>query len=194
MGHACINSFIPGTQILMADGTSKPIEDIIVGDWVWATDPETGRTVRIAKAEDVVQQAWLRLAQGRPRDALALLDAAPQARRIEDSIALAWIGAAAALHLGDDRAGLGAQRSVGRPQPGRRRLLGRVLEDCQGIPDHPVLALEHRHFAGRRMLQQLTSAQQARNDFLKAEIARLDVQIKGIAMLRAGGQWDRHGE
>lgn len=35
------------------------------------------------------------------------------------------------------------------------------------------------------VLQQLTSAQQARNDFLKAEIARLDVQIKDIAMLRA---------
>jgi len=35
------------------------------------------------------------------------------------------------------------------------------------------------------VLQQLTAAQQARNDFLKAEIARLDVQIKDIAQLRA---------
>ncbi len=35
------------------------------------------------------------------------------------------------------------------------------------------------------VLQQLTSAQQARNDFLKAEIARLDLQIKDIATLRA---------
>ena len=35
------------------------------------------------------------------------------------------------------------------------------------------------------VLQQLTSAQQARNDFLKAEIARLEVQIKDIATLRA---------
>ncbi len=34
-------------------------------------------------------------------------------------------------------------------------------------------------------LQQLTAAQQARNDFLKAEIARLEVQIKDIATLRA---------
>ena len=34
-------------------------------------------------------------------------------------------------------------------------------------------------------LQQLTSAQQARNDFLKAEIARLELQIKDIATLRA---------
>lgn len=35
------------------------------------------------------------------------------------------------------------------------------------------------------VLQQMTSAQQARNDFLKAEIARLELQIKDIATLRA---------
>lgn len=35
------------------------------------------------------------------------------------------------------------------------------------------------------VLQQLTSAQQARNDFLKTEISRLEVQIKDIATLRA---------
>ncbi|MBX3641926.1 MAG: PilN domain-containing protein [Rubrivivax sp.] len=35
------------------------------------------------------------------------------------------------------------------------------------------------------VLQQLTSAQQARNDFLKAEITRLEAQIKDIATLRA---------
>lgn len=35
------------------------------------------------------------------------------------------------------------------------------------------------------VLQQLTSAQDARNAFLKAEIARLDLQIKDIATLRA---------
>jgi type IV pilus assembly protein PilN len=34
-------------------------------------------------------------------------------------------------------------------------------------------------------LMQLTSAQQARNDFLKAEIGRLELQIKDIAQLRA---------
>ena len=33
-------------------------------------------------------------------------------------------------------------------------------------------------------LEQLTSAQQARNSFLKAEIAKLDLQIKDIATLR----------
>ncbi|WP_219460862.1 Hint domain-containing protein [Nonomuraea rhizosphaerae] len=38
----CLNSFAPGTQVLMADGTHKNIEDIKVGDEVWATEPETG--------------------------------------------------------------------------------------------------------------------------------------------------------
>ncbi|MBO2458110.1 polymorphic toxin-type HINT domain-containing protein [Actinomadura violacea] len=38
------NSFVPGTPVLLADGTSKPIEDIKVGDKVLATDPETGKT------------------------------------------------------------------------------------------------------------------------------------------------------
>lgn len=35
------------------------------------------------------------------------------------------------------------------------------------------------------VLQQMTSAQQSRNDFLKAEIERLDAQIRDIANLRA---------
>jgi len=35
------------------------------------------------------------------------------------------------------------------------------------------------------VLQQMTSAQNSRNDFLKAEIARLDAQIRDIANLRA---------
>lgn len=35
------------------------------------------------------------------------------------------------------------------------------------------------------VLQQMTAAQQSRNDYLTAEIARLDIQIKDIATLRA---------
>ena len=35
------------------------------------------------------------------------------------------------------------------------------------------------------VLQQMTSAQESRNDFLKAEITRLDAQIKDIATLRS---------
>lgn len=36
------NSFTADTPILMADGTTNPIADIDIGDWVWATDPATG--------------------------------------------------------------------------------------------------------------------------------------------------------
>lgn len=38
------NSFVAGTPILLANGTTKPIEDVDVGDVVLATDPETGET------------------------------------------------------------------------------------------------------------------------------------------------------
>ena len=36
------NSFVPGTPVLMADGTTKPIEEVKLGDHVLATDPVTG--------------------------------------------------------------------------------------------------------------------------------------------------------
>ncbi|GHE27425.1 hypothetical protein GCM10017673_31990 [Streptosporangium violaceochromogenes] len=38
------NSFTQGTEVLMADGTRKPIEEVKVGDRVIATDPETGKS------------------------------------------------------------------------------------------------------------------------------------------------------
>ncbi|MFE2942546.1 LamG-like jellyroll fold domain-containing protein [Streptomyces sp. NPDC059255] len=38
------NSFLPGTDVVMADGTRKPIEQVKTGDEVRATDPTTGRT------------------------------------------------------------------------------------------------------------------------------------------------------
>ncbi|WP_019853909.1 polymorphic toxin-type HINT domain-containing protein [Actinopolyspora mortivallis] len=38
------NSFVPGTAVLMADGSHEPIEEVEVGDRVIATDPETGET------------------------------------------------------------------------------------------------------------------------------------------------------
>ncbi|MFH8886285.1 polymorphic toxin-type HINT domain-containing protein [Streptomyces californicus] len=41
---AC-NSFTSGPRVLMADGTTKPIEDVRIGDEVIATDPATGETV-----------------------------------------------------------------------------------------------------------------------------------------------------
>ncbi|WP_405437302.1 polymorphic toxin-type HINT domain-containing protein [Streptomyces avidinii] len=41
---SCPNSFIAGTEVLLADGSSKPIEELAEGDEVLATDPETGET------------------------------------------------------------------------------------------------------------------------------------------------------
>ncbi|WP_157515992.1 polymorphic toxin-type HINT domain-containing protein [Nocardiopsis trehalosi] len=43
-GPSCTNgnSFLPGTPVLLADGTSAPIEDVAVGDAVLAFDPLTG--------------------------------------------------------------------------------------------------------------------------------------------------------
>lgn len=40
----CRNSFVAETHVLMADGTTKPIDEVEVGDMVLASDPETGRT------------------------------------------------------------------------------------------------------------------------------------------------------
>ncbi|MGW2627704.1 Hint domain-containing protein, partial [Micromonospora taraxaci] len=37
------NSFFPGTKVQMADGSTKPIEEVKPGDKVQVTDPETGR-------------------------------------------------------------------------------------------------------------------------------------------------------
>ncbi|WP_455771577.1 polymorphic toxin-type HINT domain-containing protein [Streptomyces misionensis] len=39
------HSFLPGTQVLMADGTTKAIEDVKTGDFIQAADPDTGKTV-----------------------------------------------------------------------------------------------------------------------------------------------------
>jgi hypothetical protein len=39
--HLC--SFSAETEVVMADGTTKPISEVEVGDWVLAEDPETGQ-------------------------------------------------------------------------------------------------------------------------------------------------------
>jgi RHS repeat-associated protein len=43
-GNCATNSFVPGTAVLMADGSFKAIEDVELGDEVLATDPELGVT------------------------------------------------------------------------------------------------------------------------------------------------------
>lgn len=37
-------SFSPDTFVLLADGTSRPIAEVSIGDLVWSTDPATGRS------------------------------------------------------------------------------------------------------------------------------------------------------
>lgn len=48
--HPCMNSFTGVTLVLMGDGSQKPVRDVVVGDQVMATDPQTGdkgpRTVK----------------------------------------------------------------------------------------------------------------------------------------------------
>ncbi|MFC4607792.1 polymorphic toxin-type HINT domain-containing protein [Streptomyces maoxianensis] len=39
------HSFLPSTPVLLADGSSKPIDEIELGDQIIATDPTTGETV-----------------------------------------------------------------------------------------------------------------------------------------------------
>ncbi|MGC0208408.1 polymorphic toxin-type HINT domain-containing protein [Streptomyces levis] len=51
------NCFLAGTDVLMADGTTKDIEEIDLGDKVMATDPETGEegpreVTRLIRTED----------------------------------------------------------------------------------------------------------------------------------------------
>jgi hypothetical protein len=41
LNGATCNSFVPGTLVLLADGSAKPIQDIALGDQVQAVDPET---------------------------------------------------------------------------------------------------------------------------------------------------------
>lgn len=44
------HSFAPRTRVLLADGSTKPIKDLVVGDRVAATDPVTG----VSRGEEVV--------------------------------------------------------------------------------------------------------------------------------------------
>ncbi|WP_405821331.1 polymorphic toxin-type HINT domain-containing protein [Streptomyces sp. NBC_01390] len=68
----CARCFLAGTDVLMADGTTKDIEDIEVGDEVQATDPETGesgprkvtRLIVIAEADKYFNELSIATASG----------------------------------------------------------------------------------------------------------------------------------
>ncbi|QTI88212.1 polymorphic toxin-type HINT domain-containing protein [Streptomyces sp. AgN23] len=50
------HSFVPGTGVLLADGSTKPIEDIKTGDKVKVTDPDTGKTTTRKVAGTIVTE------------------------------------------------------------------------------------------------------------------------------------------
>ena len=53
--------FPPGTLILLADGSTKPIEDIVAGEFVLADDPEDSLEVDAYRVEGTVHNQTLRL-------------------------------------------------------------------------------------------------------------------------------------
>ncbi|MEU2310730.1 polymorphic toxin-type HINT domain-containing protein [Streptomyces albidoflavus] len=60
-GNCSSNSFVAGTRVLMADGSTKPIEDVGVGDQVIATDPASGVTAIETVTAEIVGQGLKRL-------------------------------------------------------------------------------------------------------------------------------------
>ncbi|MGW0520430.1 polymorphic toxin-type HINT domain-containing protein [Crossiella sp. NPDC003009] len=61
-GGSCpTQSFVPGTRVLLADGSSKPIEEIRIGDRVRAADPETGESGARAVVGTVTSESVKRL-------------------------------------------------------------------------------------------------------------------------------------
>ncbi|MET7992880.1 RHS repeat-associated core domain-containing protein [Amycolatopsis sp. NPDC005232] len=49
-----VNSFVPGTFVLLADGKKKPIESVRLGDMVVAVDPDTGATTKRSVVATIV--------------------------------------------------------------------------------------------------------------------------------------------
>ncbi len=65
----CKKCFLAGTQVLMADGTTKAIEEVELGDEVLATDPVTGETVAEEVAATIVtdnDKVFVELTVGTP--------------------------------------------------------------------------------------------------------------------------------
>ncbi|MGW4049555.1 polymorphic toxin-type HINT domain-containing protein [Streptomyces sp. NPDC004779] len=59
----CKHSFSPGTQVLLADGTVKPIEDIRVGNEVLATNPVTGETAAKTVTSEILGEGLKNLVE-----------------------------------------------------------------------------------------------------------------------------------
>ncbi|MEW1695815.1 HYD1 signature containing ADP-ribosyltransferase family protein [Streptomyces sp. NPDC091278] len=76
------HSFLPGTEVLMADGTRKKIEDVEVGDTVVTTDVETGRNTEkevldTIRTEDDKDFTEITLATGENLSSIVATDTHP---------------------------------------------------------------------------------------------------------------------
>ncbi|MCX4749823.1 polymorphic toxin-type HINT domain-containing protein [Kitasatospora sp. NBC_01287] len=54
VGRACANSFPAGTQVLLADGSTKAINTVAIGDQVASADPQTGQSSGEAVTQTIV--------------------------------------------------------------------------------------------------------------------------------------------
>ncbi|MFI2215219.1 polymorphic toxin-type HINT domain-containing protein, partial [Streptomyces sp. NPDC020141] len=87
------NSFVPGTLVLMADGSKKPIDKIKIGDKVIATDPKTGETTTKTVSATIIGGGYKELVKITVRDqdsgasstALAVSDGEAGAAHAADS-------------------------------------------------------------------------------------------------------------
>jgi hypothetical protein len=57
------NSFMPGTKVLLADGSQKPIDQVKVGDQVQTTDPKTGEFSAQPVVGTIIGQGQKRLVE-----------------------------------------------------------------------------------------------------------------------------------
>ncbi|SDD15847.1 intein C-terminal splicing region/RHS repeat-associated core domain-containing protein [Glycomyces harbinensis] len=69
-GATSCNSFVPGTSVVMADGTYKPIEAVAEGEYVLAADPTTGK-IEAAEVEETT------VTQETDRDLISIVLGAP---------------------------------------------------------------------------------------------------------------------
>ncbi|WP_367322735.1 polymorphic toxin-type HINT domain-containing protein [Streptomyces sp. HUAS ZL42] len=56
LGSCLVHSFVSGTEVLLADGATKPIEDVQVGDKIVATDPTSGKTATREVIDTIVTE------------------------------------------------------------------------------------------------------------------------------------------
>jgi hypothetical protein len=89
------HSFDPDTRVVMADGTTKAIKDVKVGDKVLATDPATGKThVRVVTHLHINQDTNLAEVTVRTSDGKLVTLSTTQNHPFWDATTGRWVNAA----------------------------------------------------------------------------------------------------